>query len=204
LKIILLFLLALNLIAQENDDFSVRFVYGKATASTLGDVLSGKVESPDYDFKVAGFDAAYLLKRSAFEWPMDVYVKSGISRFDDSAYNLASSNSVYEMTLYIKLYWNFDFLDNRVRFGFGEGGSYTSDILSVEQLEGEPGDAKSYYLNYLDISADFDFGRLIHYKPLHNTYIGWALKHRSGIFGLINNVTKGGSNYNTIYLEKNF
>jgi len=202
LKIILLFLLTLNLIAQ--DDYSVRALYGKATASTLGDVLSGKIESPDYKFSVAGVDAAYLLKQSAFEWPMDVYVKSGISRFDDSAYSMASSQSVYEITLYVKLYWNFDFLDNRVRFGFGEGGSYTSDILSVEQLEGENGDAKSYFLNYLDISADFDFGRLIHYKPLHNTYIGWALKHRSGIFGLINGVTKGGSNYNTIYLEKNF
>jgi len=204
LKIILLFLLALNLVAQENDDFSVRFVYGKATASTLGDVLSGKIESPEYDFNVAGVDGAYLLQRSAFDWPMDIYVKSGISRFSDSAYSLASSKSVYEMTLYIKFYWNFDFLDNRVRFGFGEGGSYTSDILSVEQLEGEAGDAKSYFLNYLDISADFDFGRLIHYRPLHNTYIGWALKHRSGIFGLVNGVTKGGSNYNTIYLEKNF
>jgi outer membrane protein len=54
------------------------------------------------------------------------------------------------------------------------------------------------------LSVDFDIGKLISYKPLHGTYIGWALKHRSGIFGLINNVRKGGSNYNTIFLERNF
>lgn len=195
-------MLTLNLIAE--DDYSVRLAYGNATSSTLGSILIGSVESAEYDFTVGGVDGAYLLKKSALEWPMDLYVKAGLSRFDDSAYVLASSKRIYEATLYLKLYWNFDFLDNRVRFGFGEGASYTSDILSIEQLEGEPGDAKSYFLNYLDVSADFDFGRLVHYKPLYGTYVGWALKHRSGIFGLINSVTKGGSNYNTLYLEKNF
>jgi len=39
---------------------------------------------------------------------------------------------------------------------------------------------------------------------MHGTYFGILLKHRSGIFGLINNVAHGGSNYNSIYLEKKF
>ena len=201
MKIILLFLLALNLIAQ--DDYSFRAAYGKASGSALGDIVSGDLSQHEKDLSVLAFDAGYLLKENAFEWPMDIYVKAGLSQFDESAVNL---NDVYEATIYIKAYWNFDFLDNRVRFGFGEGASYTSDILFVEKEEAATVvDGKtSYFLNYIDISLDFDFGRLIHYKPLHNTYIGWTLKHRSGIYGLINGVSKGGSNYNLVYLEKNF
>lgn len=203
MKLFLLFILAFNLVAHAEDDYLFRMAYGKATASTLGEVLVADIKASQYDFRVFALDGGYLLKRKAFEWPMDVYVKAGLSHFDDSAYALASSSSIYEATLYIKAYWNFDFLENRVRVGLGEGGSYTTDILSIEYLE-DPTSKKSYFLNYIDLSADFDLGRLFHYKPLYDTYVGWALKHRSGIYGLINGVTKGGSNYNTLYLEKSF
>jgi len=201
MKYILLLLLTLNLIAQ--DDYSLRLAYGKATSSTLGDVISGDIQGNDYDLTVLSLDGGYLLKENALDWPMDIYVKGGLSHFDDSDYVKASSADIYEATIYLKAYLNFDFLDNRVRLGAGEGISYTSDILSVELLEDET-ESKSNFLNYIDLSVDFDFGRLISYKPMHNTYIGFALKHRSGIFGLINNVTSGGSNYTTIYLERNF
>ena len=49
-----------------------------------------------------------------------------------------------------------------------------------------------------------NIGKVFDYKPLKNTYLGYAIKHRSGIFGLINNVSHGGSNYNTLYIESNF
>lgn len=62
----------------------------------------------------------------------------------------------------------------------------------------------SHALNYLDFSIDFDLGRLIKQKAMYETYVGWAIKHRSGVFGLINNVKEGGANYNTFYIEKNF
>jgi len=201
MRYILLLLLTLNLIAQ--DDYSLRLAYGNATSSTLGNVVIGDIQNHDYDFTVLSLDGGYLLKENALDWPMDIYVKGGLSHFDDSDYAKASSADIYEATIYLKAYWNFDFLDNRVRLGAGEGISYTSDILSVELLEDET-EEKSYFLNYIDLSVDFDFGRLISYKPMHNTYIGFALKHRSGIFGLINSVTSGGSNYTTVYLEKNF
>jgi len=201
LKIALLFLLALNLIAQ--DDYSLRLAYGNATESTLGDVLVGDIEPYPYDMSVIALDGGYLLKEKALQWPLDIYLKGGFSYFDDSDYSDAASASIYEITLYVKAYWNFDFLSNRIRLGVGEGVSYTSDILTVEYLE-DPTENKSNILNYIDISADIDFGRLINYEPMYGTYIGWALKHRSGIFGLINGVTSGGSNYNTLYLEKTF
>ena len=198
MKIILLLLLTLNLIAQ--DEYSFRVAYGSASENDLGDIISGDMGSHPEDLTVVAFDGGYLLKESAFEWPMDIYIKAGLAQFDEGVYD-----DIYEATLYIKAYWNFDFLENRIRVGFGNGISYTNDILLTEYLEAQSkNDNNSEFLNYIDLSVDFDFGRLIHYKPLHNTYIGYALKHRSGIYGLINDVTNGGSNYNTFYLEKNF
>jgi len=197
--IIILLFVGLQLIAE--NDFSARLLYGSATQKALGDVLIGDLGSHPEDLTVISVDGGYLLQKSAFEIPLDVYAKAGFSKYNEGDYS-----SVYEVLAYVKLFYNLDFLDNRVRFGFGEGFSYTSDIIRAELLEAQTTeDSKtSYFLNYLDISADFDFGKLIHYKPLYETYIGIALKHRSGIFGLINGVTKGGSNYNSMYIEKNF
>ena len=131
-----------------------------------------------------------------------------VPNFDDnnvpSGSDVQSEGNVYEATIYIKFYYNIDFWQNRVRFGLGEGLSYTSDMLWIEKDEAiREDDDYSKFLNYLDISLDFDLGRLIRYKPLENTYIGWTIKHRSGVFGLFNGVY-GGSNYNTISIEKNF
>jgi len=198
LKIILFLLLTLNLIAQ--DDYSLRVAYGNASENDLGEIISGDFGSHSEDLTVVSIDGGYLLKKGAYDWPMDVYVKAGFSQFDEG-----SHSDVYEALLYIKAYWNFDFLDNRIRVGLGDGISITSDVLRTEYLEAQAkNDNNSEFLNYIDLSIDFDFGRLIGYKPLHNTYIGYALKHRSGIYGLINNVENGGSNYNTVYLERNF
>jgi len=192
-------LFALQLIAQ--NDFSARLLYGVATQKALGDVLIGDLGSHPENLSVISLDTGYMLKKSAFEIPLDIYAKAGISNYKEGDYK-----DVYEILAYVKLFYNLDFLDNRVRFGFGEGFSYTSDIIRAEFLEAQATtDAKtSYFLNYLDISIDFDLGKLIHYKPFQETYFGVALKHRSGVFGLINGVTKGGSNYNSIYIEKNF
>ena len=199
MRYLLLLLLTLNLIAQ--DDFSVRLLYGKATQKALGDVLIGDLGSHPEDLSVMALDGGYLLKKDLFDLPLDLYAKAGYSLYHEGDYS-----DVHELLAYIKVFYKLDFLENQIRFGFGEGGSYTSAILRAEALEAatiENGKT-SYFLNYLDISADFDIGKLVRYKPLYETYIGIALKHRSGIFGLINGVTKGGSNYNSIYIEKNF
>lgn len=201
MKIFILLFIFLNLVAQDN--YSLRVAYGEASSSDFGELLSGNSKSHEEDLKVTAIDGGYLLKEGAFEWPLDIYLKGGLSYFDDSS--VAGRDNVYEGTLYIKAYWNFDFWDNRVRVGFGDGISYTSAIIYAEYKEAQDEqDNNSNWLNYLEFSVDFDIGKLVTYKPLHGTYIGWAIKHRSGVYGLINDVENGGSNYNTIYLEKNF
>jgi len=202
LKILVLLFFCLSLLFG-NDFYSLRVAHGKATKSDFGQIILGDIESHEKYLSVIGLDGGYLLKKDFLDIPLDIYAKGGLSYFNDSA--VRDRDNVFEATLYIKAYYNFDFLDNRVRVGFGEGGSYTTSILYTEYQEAkEENDNNSNYLNYIDLSVDFDIGKLISYKPLHGTYIGWALKHRSGIFGLINNVRKGGSNYNTIFLERNF
>lgn len=178
----------------------MRIAYGTASTNDLGQIVFGNLGSNSKNLSMVAVDGGYLLKKDLFDLPIDIYAKGGLSYFNE-----ATHNNVYEVLAYIKAFYNIDFLDNRIRFGFGEGGSYVSSVLEVEKDEANRRNGNtSSYLNYLDISLDFDIGKLVQYKPMHETYFGILLKHRSGIFGLINNVDHGGSNYNSIYLERNF
>jgi len=178
----------------------MRFVYGMPTSNDLGEVLSGQFGANYHDFRIYSLDGGYLLKESAFNLPLDFYLKSGLSYYDEGRYKNA-----YGADIYIKAFWNFDFAKNRVRLGFGEGISYTSRVLMSEYFDATANnDNTSKFLNYLDISLDFDFGRLVGSTSLRDLYVGFVIKHRSGIFGTINNVKHGGSNYNSLYIEKKF
>jgi len=198
LKLFLLLLfVALNAVAS---NYSLRASVGQATDYDFGEILTGSIGKFQKNSTVYTLDAGYLTRQSSKEIPIDLYIKSSLSYFEQP-----SRDAIYEMTIYLKAYYNIDFFDNRVRIGFGEGASYTSGILQVEKEDAEAyGDNNSHFLNYIDMSLDFDFGRLVRYKPLKNTYLGFLIKHRSGIFGLINNVKHGGSNHLCLYIEKNF
>ena len=199
MKLLLLLLLSLNLIAQ--DEYSFRVAYGKASTKDLGEILSFDSDIHQDNLSVLSLDVGYLLKKEIFELPLDLYVKGGLGYFHEGN---TQRSDVYETAIYVKVYYNIDFLKNRVRLGLGEGLSYTSDVLWAEEQEAIAESEKyAQFLNYMDLSIDFDLGRLLRYKPLEETYIGWTLKHRSGIFGLFSGVD-GGSNYNTISIEKNF
>ncbi len=205
-KLLLLLLFASALFAQSNlqkdakNDYSMRFAYGKSTSSDLGNVISGQIHSDIVKLYVYNIDGGYLLAPDIFDMPIDIYAKGGLSYYDEG-----DKPNAYGTDIYIKAYYNLDFLKNRVRFGFGEGLSYTTKTLRTEANDAQANnDNTSKFLNYLDISVDFDLGKLVRYKPLDETYVGFLIKHRSGIFGLINNVKHGGSNYNSLYIEKNF
>jgi len=198
LKYLVLLFLLLNITAQAQDkQYSMRVGYGWASNNDLGEIILGNFGSTPQDLTVINVDGGYLLKKGMFDLPIDVYAKGGLSRFNEL------SGSTYEATLYIKAIYNLDFYDNRVRFGFGEGISYASSVLDVESIEEFPNGNTSKFLNYLDITLDVDLGRLINYEPMKDVYLGYLLKHRSGVFGLYNGVS-GGSNYNTLYIETNF
>ncbi len=213
MKYIVLLFLFLNLSA--NDDYSIRVAYGQASTKDLGEILFFNSDIHPDNLSVFSLDGGYLLKKSIYELPLDLYVKGGLSYFNEADKHIYGTgplaiiypgerSNVYEGTVYIKVYYNIDFLKNRIRVGLGEGLSYTSSVLWSEEKEAtQESEDYSKFLNYIDISFDVDLGKLVKYKPLEETYIGWTIKHRSGIFGLFNGVD-GGSNYNTISIEKNF
>jgi hypothetical protein len=183
------------------NDYDLRIAYGRADSHDLVYVATGDMAPDSAKGRVLMLDAGYKIVDNAFNLPLDIYVKGGFAKFLENGYD----SDVYENTLYVKGYYNFDFWQNRVRFGAAEGASYTYGTLYVEKLESEKkGGNLSHYLNYLELSLDCDLGKLLKVKPLENLYLGTVIKHRSGIFGLINNVKHGGSNYEAVYIEKNF
>lgn len=154
------------------------------------------------EYSVINLNLGYKFIDNLWDLPFDLYFKGGISYFHERV-----QNDFMELTLYIKLYWNIDFWHNRVRFGFGEGLSWAQKIPETEIIDARNSDgtydSTHKFLNYLDVSIDFDLGRLLGVKYLEELYIGYAIKHRSGIFGTFDGV-HGGSNYNMLTFEKNF
>jgi outer membrane protein len=103
------------------------------------------------------------------------------------------------------MFIKFNFLSQTLRYGIAEGISYAGRVPWVEHKEAElEGDNESEFLNYMEMTFDFDVGKLIRVKDLEGLYLGYLIKHRSGAKGTYVGVKEGGSNYNCIYLEKNF
>lgn len=201
LKLFLLLFFSLIIMVHANDEWSVRIGYGYSDQNDLGEIISLQPHPHPAGTSAGGIEAGYLLSENSWDMPLDFYLKGGLNRFFENGYQ----SDFFEATLYVKAYWNFRPWSQEIRLGFGEGVSYADGIPYVEKLEAEgEGDNNSRILNYLDISLDVDLGRLFSYNPLLGTYIGYALKHRSGIYGLINSVHRGGSNYNLFYVEHRF
>jgi len=197
----LFFIIIASLQEAESARWSIRGGFGYADANDLGEILSLQPSPHPAGTSAGGIDMGRILSRETWGLPLDFYVKGGFNVFFENGHQ----KDFPEVTLYLKAYWNFRPYDNTVRVGFGEGVSYAFGIPTVERIEAEAeGDNNSRLLNYLDISLDFDVGGLIRYNPLKETYFGYALKHRSGIYGLVNEVHRGGSNYNLFYVEHNF
>lgn len=204
LKLFILVLLLCNfsLYAENSPKYSLRFQTGFSSANDLDQLYKFQgLNRSDYHTNTIGIDAGYRFVEDLWSLPFDLYAKGGVSYFDEN-YHQAD---FLEATLYIKFLWKLNFLGNQIRLGFGEGVSYAGRVPYTEAQEAiREGDNQSNLLNYLDVTADFDLGKLIRVKPLDEVHIGYLIKHRSGVHGLYGGVSDGGSNYNCIYVEKNF
>ena len=196
---------------ENSADYSMRIGYGFSDSNDLGEILTGHWNHYDGDTSALNLDGGYRFAHNAWNGPFDFYIKGGISYFDENGvvneHTTQVSKDFLEANVYVKVYLKLDFWKNRIRIGVGEGVSLAQEIPIVEVHDATNSDGTvdptAKFLNYLDISADFDIGRLIRVNALRDTYLGYTLKHRSGVFGLFNGV-HGGSNYNMITLEKNF
>lgn len=186
--------------------WSLRVARGwNAEASLLGIVPGGDFTLSPERTGVWSFEVGRLIDERFRGWPVDIYVKAAYKRYLDQG--LQPDSNGY--ALYIKAYYyGFPWSDwVKTRFGFAEGLSYADrmPILERRNIE-EKNPNTSKLLNYLDVSFDVSVGDIVRSKRLKDVYLGFAVIHRSGIFGFSDlfGGVDGGSNYNSIYVEAIF
>jgi len=200
MKSLIFLLFALTLFAK--DDFNIRVAAGTSSLSDLRQLYTFKgLNTHPAHTSVYGFSAGYRLVEDMFDIPVDIYANGSLNYFEENGHQ----DDFLEGDLYIKFYIKLDFWSNQFRYGIAEGLSYAGRVPWVEHLEAvAENDNESNFLNYVEMTFDFDVGKLICVKELEQLYLGYLIKHRSGWKGRYGGVQNGGSNYNCIYLEKNF
>jgi len=87
----------------------------------------------------------------------------------------------WKLIFNLKMFIKFNFLSQQFRYAIAEGVSYAGKVPWVEDREAvsENGN-ESEFLNYMEMTFDFDVGKLIRVKDLEGLYLGYLIKHRSG------------------------
>ena len=185
---------------SEGKDYSLRIGGGYSDFNDLGEILMGDFNHYKGDTYIINFDGGWRFVENMSDLPFDWYLKGGLSYFNENNWQ----DDIYEATLYVKVIYKWEVADNILRIGFGEGLSFASEVPIVEIADATGSDDKvAKFLNYLEFSIDFDIGRLIGVEEMEDLYLGYMIKHRSGVFGLFSGV-HGGSNYKMLTIEKKF
>ena len=180
----------------------MRIAHGWATDSSLGDIVAGDVEDDPFDNQLTSIFYGYPLTDELFGVPLDIYLTPGFVWHHSSDVQGRSQ----EVVLAIKAYYTIDW-PTTWRFGFAEGLSWISDITHIERVSLEDkGYEPSDLMNYLDFSLDVNLGELFGSKRLRPLWLGYSIHHRSSIFESASQFgrIKGGSNYNSVYLQYDF
>ncbi len=179
----------------------IRIAQGWATVSNLQDILSGSVIEDEYSNQMTSIFYGHPIYKSLFNLPIEVYLPIGFTYHHSSEIQ----DATWELDLEMKAYYTLPIDAVDIRFGAGEGFSYVDDITYIERLDGEPKGYKMSHLNfYLDLSADINLNFMS--ESLDGLWLGAAVHHRSSVFeasSLFGRI-KGGSNYNTVYLQWHF
>ena len=190
----------------DGNKYIIRPLYGIATQSDIGDLLTFKdLKKDPNDGKLAGIQVERYVYKRPYDFPINITLQSSfITHFnsysgDETDYY--TNDNTYEINFGIKIYWTEFPWDKyvRTRLGVSEGLSYTSNITNLERYN-QYYKKNSNYLNYIDITLSFNAKDITKIDDLEDTYIGMGISHRSGIFGTINGVD-GGSNNVTFFFE---
>ena len=179
---------------------AVKLIYGRGYTSSLQNILIDWTSEKDIDnTSFVGVSYERFIKR---ETNYDLGIQGSIFKFDDKGYG----SNPYELNAGIKGTWKKFPWSKYVgtKLYAVEGLSYVNEIPYMErknlEFENKP---TSKFLNYLEFGVSFDLKDITTIGVLEDTYLGIGISHRSGVFGLYNGV-KGGSNYITYFLEKEF
>ncbi|KIE19723.1 MltA-interacting MipA family protein [Vibrio sinaloensis] len=179
-----------------------RVAHGWATPSNIGEIFGFESEKDEYNNQLTSVFYGHPLTDELFGFPIDIYLTPGLVHHWSSEVQGAST----EYVAAIKAYYTFNW-PTQWRFGVAEGLSYIDNVTYIEQDEMDrKGYTASHLLNYLDFSFDVNVGELFNAPELNNMWFGYSLHHRSAIFEKASQFgrIKGGSNYNTVYLQFDF
>lgn len=186
----------------------LRVGQGWATPSDIGDIFAGNITHDDkgnddpYNNQSTSVFYGHPLTDEFFGAPVDIYFTPGVLWHWSSEVQ----DSEQEYVLAFKAYYTFNW-PVRWRIGLAEGISYMSELAYIEAAEMEEKELEgSNLLNYLDISFDINVGDMFNSTSLNHVWFGYSIHHRSGVFEAAAQYgrIKGGSNYNTLYLQFDF
>lgn len=191
---------------REGSPTWVKLLYGKATEDgchllkivTAQCLSTASVNSTS----VAGVQLGKTFLENVNGWPLDFVGYVGLTQHNDRG---LQANGV-QLDLFMKAFYSgFPWSDRvKTRLGLGAGVSAAQRAPYIEvSSQAANGKPTSRLLQYLDPTLDVSLGDLLGSRVLKDTYIGFGVSHRSGIFGssrLLGNVN-GGSNYIYTYIE---
>ncbi len=180
----------------------VRIAHGWATPSDLADIIVFDRERDHDNNQLTSIFYGHPLADEMLGMDVQSYLTPGFVWHWNSGVQESGQEFVLAFKHYSTFNWPFTW-----RFGVGEGLSYAAEISYIEQFEMDEKEIEaSKWLLYLDFSLDIDLGQTLGVAALDDLWLGYSIHHRSGIFGsssMFGNI-KGGSNYNTVYLQYHF
>ncbi len=185
-----------------NNSGYVRVAHGWATPSNIGDIISGGSKKDEFNNQLSSIFHGLPLTDKLFSLPIDIYLTTGFTWHWQSEVQ----ESQQEYILAIKAYYTIDW-PIKWRIGLAEGLSYISNVTYIEKTEmEEKGYTPSKLMNYIDFSVDINLGDIFNVNALNSTWLGYSIHHRSSIFESAAHFgrIKGGSNYNTVYVQFDF
>ncbi len=182
----------------------VRLLYGRSTDCNLITTMSLRCASTATEdgTSIAGVQIGRPFLENVNGWPLDFVGFVGALRHQENG--LQSDG--WSVQGYMKAqYHGFPWGDRvRTRVGFGAGLSLAIQVPYVEVRDQARRDrGTSRLLNHLEPTVDGNLGDIVRVKALTDTYAGFGVSHRSGIFGQSRapgNVN-GGSNFIYFYVE---
>ena len=183
-----------------------KLLYGKSTEDGchLVKIITARcfATSSNNATNVSGIQVGKPFIEQLNGWPLDFVGYAGLTHHNERG---LQANGL-QLDLFMKAFYSGFPWSNRVktRLGLGVGVSLAQRVPYIEAVSQRAGGAPaSRLLNYLDPTIDVSLGDLIGVRSLKDTYLGFGVSHRSGIFGssrLLGNAN-GGSNYIYTYVE---
>jgi MipA family protein len=179
----------------------VRIGFGEATPSSFSENILGEGARDLHGLYMLSFTYGLPLSKRLFGADIHTYFTPGFVHHFANSLQPPAQEYVAAIKFFYKppQWW--------LRFGFGTGISYITRTTYIERyINTKDGyDHTSHLMQNVDISFDFSLSHLFG-DAWRNTWFGYALHHRSGVFESAHQYgqIKGGSNYNVLYLQFHF